>query len=90
MGVLEKDFEYVSNSNISFDRFKNKVILITGATGLVGSLLVKNFAYCNKKYGLDLKIIAIIRNTDKQRAYLENCTTKKILRIYHVIWKRIL
>ena len=68
MGVLEKDFEYVSNSNISFDRFKNKVILITGATGLVGSLLVKNFAYCNKKYGLDLKIIAIIRNTDKAKS----------------------
>ena len=45
--VLTEDFEILSQSNLAFEQFRDKKILITGATGLIGSLLVKTFLYCN-------------------------------------------
>ena len=40
--VLMDDFEFVSNSNLPFEKYRKKVFLITGATGFIGSLLIKN------------------------------------------------
>ncbi|AZV55530.1 NAD(P)-dependent oxidoreductase [Clostridium sp. AWRP] len=63
--ILQEDFETIANSNIEFEQFKNKTFMITGATGLVGSLLVRALMYCDHKYSLNLQIIAVIRNQDK-------------------------
>ena len=35
--VLTEDFEILSQSNLAFEQFRDKKILITGATGLIGS-----------------------------------------------------
>lgn len=43
----------------NFEQLKNKTILITGASGLIGSNLVAYLDFLNKKERLNLKIIAI-------------------------------
>lgn len=43
----------------NYNQLKNKVILITGASGLIGSNLVAYLDFLNKKNSLNLKIIAI-------------------------------
>ena len=63
--ILLKDFKEISNSNIPFDDFKNASFFITGATGLVGSLLVKSLLFCNKEKNLNIKINALVRNIEK-------------------------
>lgn len=63
--VLQEDFEYILNSEVDFNKFKNKTILITGATGLVGSLLVKTLLYANEIRNYGIKVVALIRNKDK-------------------------
>ena len=37
--VLVEDFQAIVQSNIPFDKLKNKTFLVTGATGLVLSLI---------------------------------------------------
>lgn len=37
----EMDLEYIANSDLEWSKYKNKTIFVTGATGLIGSLLVK-------------------------------------------------
>ncbi len=66
--VLIKDFKEISESNIPFEDFKNSSFFITGATGLVGSLLAKALLFCNKEKGLNIKVNALVRNLEKAKA----------------------
>lgn len=59
-----EDLEYVSNLNLSWDKLKNSSILISGATGLIGSFIVDTIMLKNKN-GLNCKIYALGRNKEK-------------------------
>ena len=61
---LKKDLEIIANEIKSND-FKNSSILITGSTGLLGSLLTKGFLTANKLFGLNNKVYALARNIEK-------------------------
>ena len=63
-----EDMEYISNAEfIPWDRLNNKTVLITGATGLIGYTLVNSLVYANKKLGLNLKILALVRDLNRTR-----------------------
>lgn len=68
MSVLDEDLELLSQSDLPFEQFRGKSILITGATGLIGSLLVRNLLYCNRVHKLEMKIYALIRSREKADA----------------------
>lgn len=56
----------VSDSSIPWNRLDGKEILITGATGLIGSMLVKTLLYHNsQKSTLPIKITVQARNLEK-------------------------
>ena len=48
-------------------KIMNSTILITGATGLIGAMMVKVFVNANKKYKLNNIIIVMVRNKEKAR-----------------------
>lgn len=75
--VLVEDFQSIAESGIHSDRLKNKTFLITGATGLVGSLFVKFLLYANQHYAWNADILAVVRNEEKaDRIYAEEKTDK--------------
>ncbi len=63
--ILIEDLEILSSDDQLMNQFNNKTVLVTGATGLIGSLIVKNFIYYNHHYNGNIKIIASIRNEKK-------------------------
>ncbi len=63
--ILQEDLEVIASSDLDFKLFRDKNILITGATGLVGSQLVKALSACNRIHNLNLHILALIRNEKK-------------------------
>lgn len=64
--TLNEEFEYIiKDKNIPFELLRGKKVLITGATGLIGSLFVKFFLHCNREYDMNIKMFAIIRNEKK-------------------------
>lgn len=65
--ILLEDFASIAKSNLPFDEYKNRTFLITGATGLVGSLLVKTLLYCDETMDLNVKVLAVVRNEEKAR-----------------------
>lgn len=74
-----EDMEWVAKSNLPFEQYKNSVFLITGATGLIGSLLVKNLLYCNQVHGLEIKVLAVVRDLEKGRHIYTDFLTDKSL-----------
>lgn len=70
--ILLEDLDILANSDLPFDEFRNKTFLITGATGLVGSLLVKALLYCNRVHGLNLKVQALVRNEEKAKSTFQD------------------
>ena len=71
--VLDEDLEILSKSNLAFEQFRGKSILITGATGLIGSLLVKTFLYCNQNHHLGMKVYALVRSIEKANTIFSDC-----------------
>lgn len=63
--VLKRDFLEISSSGIDIHRFNDSSILITGATGLLGSLLVRFFLFADAINLLNIKVYALVRNKEK-------------------------
>lgn len=77
--VLTEDLNSLLASEIEWSNFKDKRILVTGATGLVGSMVVRSLIYANEKLNLGLKVIGLIRNQAKADKIYEGCMGKDSL-----------
>lgn len=62
--VLKEDLEFISK-NMNFEKLRGKTVLLTGATGLVGSQILRALHYCSDRSNLGITIVAIVRNTAK-------------------------
>jgi len=63
--LYKEDINSVASCNICWDRLKNKSILITGATGLIGTFLIDVLMYRNNQYNDNIIIYAVSRNKEK-------------------------
>ncbi len=73
--ILEEDIINITDSNIPFERMENKTVFITGATGLIGSQIVRTLLYCRESRGIDIKVIAYVRDAEKaKRVFGEFCS----------------
>lgn len=66
--VLQEDLEILSAKGLPIDKLKKSNILITGATGLVGSQLVRAIACCNRVNNAGITILAMVRSAEKAKA----------------------
>ena len=66
MKVFEEDLNRIAQELKELE-LKNKSFFITGATGLVGSVLVKALAFANDHYDLKNRIVAQVRNPQKAK-----------------------
>lgn len=72
--IYLEDAKVVWNSGkIEPEKFRDATILITGATGLIGASLVRSFIVANRENALNLKLILLIRNTEKAYRLFGKC-----------------
>ena len=77
----QEDLELIAKSNIDFEKYNRKTVFITGATGLVGSGLVKTFLCVNRLRGLEINIIAAVRNEKKAEMLYGDLLKRKELEL---------
>lgn len=65
MGQVEKDFQEILGYGIDFSFLSGQRVVVTGATGLVGSLFLKFLNYLNHELELKIKMVAVVRNVEK-------------------------
>ncbi len=72
--ILQQDLEEIAGSDmIEWERFRGKTILITGATGLIGSQAAMALTLAGKLRDLNLKVLALVRNREKAEKMLGSC-----------------
>jgi UDP-glucuronate decarboxylase len=81
--IIQEDIDFIFNSDLDWDRFRNKTVLISGASGFIASYMVETLLYLNEKLNQQsTKVIALVRNIDKAKvrfnAYLQ-CPEFKLL-----------
>lgn len=65
--IYKSDLVRIANLNYDWEKLKNKKILLTGATGMIGSFLIDLLMLKNKKENLNCHIIAIGRDREKAK-----------------------
>ena len=62
--VLEEDINRViSDDNIQWNKLRDNTVIVTGATGLIGSLCIKSML----ALGFPVKIYAFVRDIEKAK-----------------------
>lgn len=61
--VVIEDLEIIKRSCEEIDEFAGSTFFVTGATGLIGSYIIKSLIYADK----NIKVVAIVRNLEKAR-----------------------
>nr|MCR5604264.1 NAD-dependent epimerase/dehydratase family protein [Lachnospiraceae bacterium] len=62
-----EDIHYIASLPVSWDRLKDSSILISGASGLIGSCLIDTLMEKNRTDGLNCRVCAVARNADRLR-----------------------
>lgn len=62
--------EILQYSEIEWEKFREKTIAITGATGFIGRSIINTLQEANRHYQLNGKILAFVRNFEKAESIL--------------------
>lgn len=65
--VLQEDLAFIADKIFKQGAFSHSTVLVTGATGLVGSLIVKSMLYANQTLNSQITVLASVRNLDKAK-----------------------
>lgn len=64
--ILKKDFSIINDTQfIDWDKIDDHSFLITGATGLLGKLIVMFFQYRNHYFNSNIKMFLVVRDKNK-------------------------
>lgn len=71
--LYQEDLAYVAGLDLPWNKLADNSVLISGATGLIGSFLVDALTYKNQHDQLNCKIFALGRHEDKAKARFGYC-----------------
>lgn len=87
--ILQEDLESIAKSGLPFEEMYGKTVLVTGATGLVGSQTMKALLTMNDICGADIHIIGIVRNRDKAERIFREMETDNLEYVTQDITEKI-
>ena len=68
----KRDLDIIMNSAVNWQMYRNKVVLITGATGRLGRYIVETMINIDLNYNLNMRIIGLARSQKKIKEVFEN------------------
>ncbi len=78
--IQQEDLEKAA-ATLPRQSLDGKTILITGATGLVGSQIIKTLLACNRIHGSHIKILALVRSMEKSEQVFSHLLKRAELKL---------
>lgn len=69
--IIQDVKDIIDRLGARWQDFAGKTILITGATGLIGSMLTRSILYLNKEKNANIKVILVVRSGQSARDLFE-------------------
>ncbi|HEY4494957.1 MAG TPA: NAD-dependent epimerase/dehydratase family protein [Candidatus Paceibacterota bacterium] len=64
---MESDLKYITEADLPWESFKNKTVLISGASGFLPSYMVETLLYLNETRQYGIRILGLVRNFEKAK-----------------------
>lgn len=78
--IQKEDIQSVVKADwIPWERFRDKKIAVTGATGLIGRSVIYTLLEAEREYDLHCQILALVRNVDKAKNVFSGIEEEKLL-----------
>ncbi len=88
--IIQEDLENVVNCGIDFESMNGKTVFVTGATGLIGSQLVKAVLCADRLKNLSIRVLAYVRSKEKaEKVFGELIDGKKLDLVYGNLSEKI-
>ncbi len=68
--IIDEDVRRIIASDLPWDVFRGKTVLITGASGMIPSYFLYTFLGLNDLKDMNVKVVALVRNGEKARRVL--------------------
>jgi UDP-glucuronate decarboxylase len=68
--VIDRDIREVIDTNLPWDKFAGKTVLVTGASGMIPAYAVYTLLALNDLLGLGLTVLGLVRDPDRARKAL--------------------
>ena len=82
--IVEEDIERIIAANLDWNIFRNKVFLVSGASGFLPAYLVETLLQLNKKEkDFNIHVIGLVRNLDKAKKRFAHRLDSPFLEIRH-------
>lgn len=72
-----EDINYISSLNYQWEKLQNKCVMITGATGQIGSMIIDVIMYKNQCENLNCTVYALGRNKERIDERFSYCCNNK-------------
>lgn len=76
--LYKDDIAYVAALELPWNKLENRVILISGASGLIGSFLIDVIMKRNEEHGMNCKVYALGRNIKKAKSRFGYCWNNQL------------
>jgi UDP-glucuronate decarboxylase len=63
--ILQEDMEFITNTELDWNNFSNKTVLVAGANGVLPAYMIETLLYLNDKRNLKIRIIGLVRDIKK-------------------------
>lgn len=63
--VFKEDLEAIIREDLPWEKLKGRTVLITGASGMIGTYMLHVLTELNDRHGYDIRILAMLRNVSK-------------------------
>lgn len=87
--LYQEDLQTAIDSVVAIKKIYNSSIMITGATGLIGSFLVEMMLYLNEKRKANITIYALGRNKERLCQRFDMCGTDQLIFVEHDVNEEI-
>lgn len=78
-----EDVAFIANTLLPWEKLQDKSLMISGATGQVGSFLVDVIMYKNQNIALNCTVYALGRSADKLKERFAYCCDDNTLKLIH-------